>query len=77
MNAKVYQFPKVSELAQAWAELLAASALSLPVKAIPVYVEKHRLDAGVDMSPGLWLRYVLIKMTRIDRAPRQIEERQR
>ena len=66
MTAKVYQFPKVSELAHAWAELLAVKAMSLPMKEIPAYVEEHRLDAGVDMSPELWLRYILIKVARID-----------
>ena len=66
MTGNVYPFPKVSELAQAWAELLAAKAMSLPMKEIPAYVEQHRLDAGVDMSPELWLRYILIKVARID-----------
>lgn len=67
MTAQIYQFPKMSGLADAWAELLAEKAQFLPMKQISAYVEEHRLSSGVDMSPELWLRYVLIKVTRISK----------
>ena len=66
MSGEIVQFPRVSELAEAYAHLLAANAMFMKMTDIPEYVEEHRLNSGVDMDPYIWLRYVLIKMTRID-----------